>query len=228
MSSTSRALLLVGSLRRPRSSSQALGSHLLAQLAARGWETETQLLKPALWKGVGSTELLAAVNRSDLLVLAFPLYVDSLPALVIRALETIALHRSAQEDPRQLGLVAVVNCGFPEAHQNDTALAICRQFAREARIQWMGGLAMGAGGVVNGQSIERPVLRSVARGLELAADSLSQGKPVPQDAVEMVARPAMSRWIYTNIAQLSWWLMGLRNGVAHRMKQRPIETEIER
>ncbi len=224
MSIAKRAILLVGSLRRPRSSSQALGSYLLAQLAARGWETETQRLKPAIWKGNGGNELLGAIDRSDLLVLAFPLYVDGLPSLVIRGLESIALHRSTQENHHPLGLVAIVNCGFPEVHQNATALAICRRFAREANIQWMGGLAMGAGGVVDGQSIEKPALRSVARGLELAANAISQGEPVPQEAVELMARPIMPGWAYTIICQVSWWVMGLKNGVAHRIKHRPFET----
>jgi putative NADPH-quinone reductase len=155
-SSQGHVLLLVGSAKRPRSTSESLGTYLGERLGERRFEAETLLLHRALKSDASADkkhpceELLAAADRADVLVIAFPLYVDSLPYLVIQAMEHIARHRKdAHRQARGKGksqrLVAIVNCGFPEARQNDTALAICRQFAREAGFEWAGGLALGGG-----------------------------------------------------------------------------------
>jgi len=145
MNGQKRALLLVGSAKRPHSTSESLGRYLLGQLAGRGYETEALLIHRALKSDQGRGELLAAVERADLLLLAFPLYVDTLPALVIRALEAIAEHRRGGQGSGGGRLVAIANCGFPEASHNDTALAVCRRFAAEAGFEWAGGLALGGG-----------------------------------------------------------------------------------
>lgn len=97
-------------------------------------------------------ELFTAVDQADLLILAFPLYVDSLPYLVINALELIAAHRQTQRPPAPTSFVVIANCGFPEAHQNEPALAMCQEFARQAGFVWAGGLALGQGGSLAGRA----------------------------------------------------------------------------
>ncbi|MGI5837309.1 MAG: hypothetical protein ACOX87_12595 [Chloroflexota bacterium] len=83
---------------------------------------------------------------------------------------------------------------------------------------------MGAGGVIDGQSIDRPVLRNVARGLELAAESLSEGQPVPQEAVELMAMPTMSGWVLQGYRPVILVGDGAEERRTHRMKQRPFQT----
>ena len=138
-----RALLLVGSPRIQKSSSSSLGSYLFEQLGQRGVETETIYL----YQAINSTErmeaLLQSVDGADLVVLAFPLYVDTLPAPVISVLDSIVTHVKGNSKPTRFA--AIVNCGFPEAHQNDNAIAVCAEFARTAGFEWMGGLSFGEG-----------------------------------------------------------------------------------
>lgn len=101
------------------------------------WLDDLQKGGPSLYLHtvLGSPEkvkaLLDAVDGADLVTLAFPLYVDSLPAPVIEGLERAA-HRRGRERTRRQLFTAIANCGFPEAHHNATALAICDRFAREA------------------------------------------------------------------------------------------------
>jgi len=75
-----RAVLLVGSPQGRGSSSHALGSYLMEQLAARSVQTDTILIYPALNQPEKMQALLQTLAEADLAVLAFPLYVDSLPA----------------------------------------------------------------------------------------------------------------------------------------------------
>jgi NAD(P)H-dependent FMN reductase len=190
-----RALLLVGSPKtRDPSTSAALGGYLLAQLEAHGWETESRTLRPGLRRNAGVTELLAACDRADLIVLAFPLYIDGLPILVAKALELIAAHRRAQGAARPQRLVVVCNNGFPEACQNNVAAAICHRFAFETGIGWAGSLALGAGeALLGGRPLDVPdppgglPVEHVRQALAMAGAALAIGRPVPAEATAMMA-----------------------------------------
>lgn len=212
----SKALLLVGSARRPRSTSEALGTYLCERLGESGFETETLLLhrnQPAL---------LDAVDRADILLLACPLYADSLPYLVVEALERIAQHRLENARARGQRMAAIVNSGFPETQHNDLAIAICRQFAREAGFEWVGGLALGGGPVLNGRSPKEAggMARHALESLDLAAAALAEGRPLPQEALQAMARPMMPARMYTTVGNVGWRWQAWRNRV-WRMGQRP-------
>lgn len=82
-----RAALLVGSPRTKKSTSASLGGYLMDQLNARGIETETIQIYTSFKSEERTRLTLEKLDQADLIVLAFPLYVDSLPAPVIAALE---------------------------------------------------------------------------------------------------------------------------------------------
>ncbi len=74
-----RALLIVGSPKtKEPSTSGVLGGYLLDRLKERGWETESLTLRASLNRPEGERELLSSVERAGLILLVFPLYVDSL------------------------------------------------------------------------------------------------------------------------------------------------------
>lgn len=223
---TQRALLLVGSAKRPRSTSESLGTYLLERLQERGWETETILLHRALRSGERQAELLAAVDRAGLILLAFPLYVDTLPALATRALERIAAHRREVEPPDGRRLVAIANCGFPEPQHNDTALAICRHFAAEMGFEWAGGLSLGGGQAINGRPLPEMggMVRHVTQALDLAAEALAAGRPVPEEAMELMARQFIPSWLYVLMGGIGWRQQARQHGAQRRLKARPFEV----
>ncbi len=223
MNSQKRVLLLVGSAKRPHSTSESLGTYLVERLGERGCETETLLIHRSLRSDKGRTALLNAIDYADLLIIAFPLYVDSLPYLVIRAMELIAQHRQAREEGKSQRLMVIANCGFPEAHHNDTALAICRQFAREAGFEWAGGLALGGGESISGQSLSevQGMARNVIKALDLTADALAEGKAVHQEAVRAMAKPFVPIWAYTLMGGLGWKRQAKKHGTQHKLRDRP-------
>jgi hypothetical protein len=111
------ALLIVGSPKTlSNSTSSILGNCVLDRLKEQKWQTESLTLKTALENPEGEAALLSAVDRADLLILAFPLYVDALPYLLTRALEMIARSRMNTAQRRPLRLVAISNNGFPESY----------------------------------------------------------------------------------------------------------------
>jgi hypothetical protein len=226
MTSPKTALLLIGSPKPAgESSSEALGTYLLARLAACGIHTETQHVARALRTEARTQELLDGVDRADLFILAFPLYVDSLPYLAIEALERIAAHRQAQPAHAQASFLAIANCGFPEVQHNFTALLICEQFAAGAGLRWAGGLALGEGGAISGQPLAKAggMVRNVVAALELAAAALAEGEPLPAEAVALMARPFIPARAYMLMGDVGWLTQARRNRVLTRLAARPFK-----
>ena len=99
-----------------------------------------------------------------------------------------------------------MNCGFPEAAHNATALAICKRFAAEAGFEWAGGLALGMGEAIGGRPLEKTggMLRNVRKALEMSAAALAEGQPLPEKAARLMAAPLVPRWLYMLIGNLRW------------------------
>ena len=219
-----RVVLLVGSPRTRKSTSQSLGGYLTGRLAARGVATETFFLHTSLRSPERMRSLLASCDAADLVVLASPLYVDALPAPAVQALERIAVHRAGSARAGAQSFAAIINCGFPEAEQNSTAVAICATFARQAGFTWAGALSLGAGeGMVHGVPLNEMDGRGapLKRALDLAAEALAQGKPVPQSAQDLWARPFIPPWLYRAAGVFGWRQQAKRWGAEKALKRQP-------
>lgn len=230
MNAPKNALFLIGSAKPAgESTSEALATYLAQRLEQHGVATTTVHVARALRTETRTQELLKAVDAADLFVLAFPLYVDTLPYLSIAALERIAAHRQAQPSPQPAAFLAIANCGFPEAEHNATVLAICQQFADVAGFAWAGGLALGAGGAINGQALAQAggMARNVVQALALTAAALATGEPVPAEAPALLARPMMPLRVYTFMGDLGWRLQARRNGVYRQLRARPFQSQAQ-
>jgi len=219
------ALLLVGSPRGDRSNSAALGNYLLKGLEGKGFEPRVVGLAGALRSPEGSEGFLHEAQGCALAILSFPLYWDSLPAGVVRALELWRDRVRVSEPGAPPRLVALCNSGFPEARQSETALGICRRFAREAGAEWAGGLALGGGAALDGVALEQAGgrARHARQALDLAAAALAAGDPVPVQAVERMARPFVPAWAYTLLGGWGWWRRARAHGVHRELHRRPYE-----
>lgn len=217
-----RAVLLIGSPRTKKSTSASLGGYLFEQLNARGVETQTIQIYTSLNSPERMRAMFQAIDNADLVVLAFPLYVDSLPAPVIAALEKIAANRNGQGSP--IRFAAISNCGFPEAHHNQTALAICSEFARQNGLTWLGGLALGGGeGLVHGVPLNEMDGRAIPlkKALDLAAEALVQGKPIPQSSQEFLGKPVIPNWMYKLFGGYGWKQQAKQYGAQKELKRQP-------
>jgi NAD(P)H-dependent FMN reductase len=227
MSAARSVLLLVGSPRKSRSTSLSLGSYLLARLEGLGWQAHTLRIVAALREDGAPASLLAAVDGADLLVLATPLYIDSLPSETIRALECVAQRRPSGQSPKPQACVAMLNSGFPESSQCELALAICRRFAAQVGMRWAGGPALGAGPSIDGQPLERlgGAVRHVVAALDLTAAALDQGQDVPPEAQRLLARPALPYWLYRQVGDLLWYRLACKRKTLTRLRARPFERQ---
>lgn len=215
MSPMRAALLLCGSPRGTKSASWRFGAYLGDRLAVSGVEVRPRALVP-------EATLLEDVRAADLLLLTFPLYADGVPARLLRALMRIA---AARIGPR--GIAALVNCGFLESGHTDTAIEICRLFARDAGFNWLGGLGRGGGGALGGKSLADAggLFARTRQSLDLAATALAEGRPIPAEAAALMREDLMPRWLYLTVANVGHLVEGARHGLLFRMRENPFERE---
>ncbi len=234
-----KAFLLVGSPKGTKSSSYTMGGYLIRRLEAGGMATESMSVGQALHSEENLSRMLGAVSAADLVVVAFPLYVDQLPAPLVKAAELIAERRrqpagrpsntteslSSDPGPQTQKLMVIVNCGFPEAHQNQPAVDIMRKFATETGFHWAGALALSMGGAVSGTPLEKAGgrVRNVVKALDLAAASLIAGGDVPPEAASLMGRPFIPKWLYCAFANIGWRRQAKKHGVQKQMYSRPYE-----
>jgi hypothetical protein len=217
-----RSLVLVGSPRGRASVSAGLASHLGGLLRERGVVVSTQWIQGSLRADPELNGIADALSGTDVVVLAAPLYVDSLPAPVTEALELLARKRARAAFPRPRFL-AIVNCGFPEAVHTDTALAICRLWAGEAGLDWIGGLGVGGGGMLEGRPLAElgSRARSVTRALALSANAIARGEILPAEALGLARTLTIPAWLYRLLGDWGFRREARRHGTRSRLGERP-------
>ncbi|MDD1663837.1 MAG: NAD(P)H-dependent oxidoreductase [Methanomicrobiales archaeon] len=221
------ALLLIGSPRGLKSSSASLGMYLVGRLEKQGFQGKDLHVQPLARSAEGLQRLASEVNASDVVIFAAPLYIDSIPAPLIAAMEHIYENRTAAKPLKNPLMVALVNSGFPEPAQSATALAIYQKFATEAGFTWAGGLAYASGqAAIDSRPLEKIgfMARKVRRSLDLAATALAAGKPIPEEARAIAARPIIPVWMFLPVGNLLWWRSRVKDKKVWKgMRARPFQ-----
>lgn len=203
-----KALLLVGSPRGvEKSTSGRLGGQLLDALGKRGLRTDRLHVHEAVRSSQGLETALDAVATADLVVLSLPLYVDSFPAPVIAFLEHIALRGTGRW---RVQFALVIQCGFPEKEQNETAIAIARRFASEVGWSWLGALAIGGLETYGGSTTE---------ALDRVAEAIAAGHEIPH----VYLRKPMPAWLYRVGGNMMWRRAAKKHGTAGKLRARPYD-----
>lgn len=88
-------------------------------------------------------EIFQQMKDADAVLLSIPLYVDGIPAHVIRFLK--GAERFCRENGCRFQLYVLSNSGFIEGRQNEACLAQVRCWCGRAGVKWGGGLGIGGG-----------------------------------------------------------------------------------
>lgn len=223
MNKINSCLLLIGSPKSSRSTSNVLGTYLVSRLAEFGIKNE-QFNATKVIRDENSISLfIDAVNRCDLLILSTPLYVDSLPYPVIRVMELIRdnVDKIVLQDKKSLLLV--INCGFPEVAQNEIAIKICKRFSGEMGFNFYGALSLSMGGMISGESLDKLGTRGakIKKSLDLAGFAISNGEEIPVDAYNLISKPPIPRFIYNFLGNLGWKRAAKKRKTINLLKSKP-------
>ncbi len=232
-----KLLMLDGSPKVKPGNSNMLGVHLMEGLDSKLFETKQLRIVDFLRGKDQSEELVREVNDCDYMLLTFPLYVDCPPALVIKAMKIIDESRKAEKPEKDQKMMAISNCGFPEPHQNESALDTCRIFAEKTGFKWMGGIGVaGLTGVVSNDGLKKDVAqaplksfgmktKNFSKGLDTAAKAISQGEPLTSDGSHILLKQALPPRMYCWVGKRMWRGYAKRNGALEKFNDRPLQQE---
>jgi hypothetical protein len=223
MTNNKKVLLLIGSPKGEDSTSFSLGNYLISKLEEVGMTSETLFIYRVINREETVKKLFQAIEGADLIVHTFPLYVDSLPAPVIKAMEAIKKYRDTLDTKKTQRFIAIVNNGFPEGSQNSIALQICKNFAKECGFLWKGGLSLGGGGAVHGVPLlEKPgMMRNVIKGLDITAQALKEDTDIPQEAIEYFSKQFIPSVVYRTFGNLGWRMQAKQYKKRQKLKHKP-------
>ena len=65
------------------------------------------------------------------------------------------------------------------------------------------------------------VARYASNSLRITAESIVRGEAVPQEAVSLMAKPSIPRWMYIFVGNRSWKKQAKRNNVLRKINDQP-------
>lgn len=219
-----RAMLLIGSAKpHGTSTSESLGTVLASGLGQRGVEVETRYVVRVTHSQEMLQEFVQELRACDLLLVASPVYIDALPALVTKAFEAIADDRADAATRSPLTVAMLLNCGFPESRHAAVARTIGALFAQQIGARWAGALQLGGGGVVHGQPLDKAggVVRHVPPLLDEAAASLASGRAIAPQTIESFGRQLMPTALYMAAGDAGWIWTASHEGALTKLWHRP-------
>lgn len=229
MSKLRNALILVGSPKGKKSTSNKIASYIEEGFNKNEVKVEKTYVdrykKPDKLK-----ELLKKAPNFELIVIVAPLYNDCIPARTIHFMEEFSLYKKSLSKTRQK-LMAVFNCGFPEPHQNDVAIKICENFALQTDMEWAGGITVGMGPSLElFKSLENAgfMARNLRKGLNTTIDSLSNNETVPPEAIATASKLSLplpiAKFIYTYFINFAWKKRVRDKTIRKKMYDRPYDV----
>ncbi len=212
-----KVTILVVSARAPgTSTSESLARYLEHRLVADG--AEVQFVFATVFARDKDTAERAALQlaEADILVVASPLYVDSLPYLGVLALEKLRDARRSGAGKRPARLVGLLNCGFPEPEQLRFAIAMLREVAQEASYGFAGALAVGGGEAIHGRPLDSTggMTRHLRHAIDIAATALAAGDVIPETATMEAARPFLPAPLFRLAGWWGWRSQAHAHGLA--------------
>jgi len=161
------------------------------------------------------------ILKADVLLIVFPLYIDSLPAPLIRILTLIEEH-VVTTDGRLPSVYAICNCGFFEAERNQLALQMIEHFSTRTGMSWGYGIGVGCGGAV------QLLRKSMIQGKGLAADvyaALRQlGDAIQDENIKrqnVFVAPEIPRFWYMLNGNMHWQQMAKQYRTEKSLRAKP-------
>ena len=156
------------------------------------------------------SSLVRELEEAETLVLCMPLYVDGLPAQVIRLMETF--RREYRGGKARIYLLA--NMGLYESKQLINLFAMVRQWCGEMDFEYCGGLGISAGELLGTLIGLKPFDKSSNKKAIEGINRLA--KAINNEAMmrDIFAEPHhFPRWLYIAIANTNWNRLAKKAGI---------------
>lgn len=155
-----------------------------------------------------TTEMIEKLKMADTWVVAFPLYVDSMPSHLLACLKQL---ENISWKPKNLTVYGIANCGFYEGQQAEPALNVLKNWCTKAGCFYKGSLGIGGGGAIAVSEKFSPK-RGPRMQIYKAMKSFAERIMKKEGDLNKYATVAFPRFVYKLCAQYSWRQMIRANG----------------
>ena len=157
---------------------------------------------------------LEQISKCNVLVFAFPLYVDGIPSQLLNCLYQMeAFFKIKQTEKKKV--YALVNSGFYEGNQNAIALEIMKNWCEKANLSWGQGIGIGGGGMY-AMLASVPDGQGPKRNLSAALNTLATSIITGESADDIFISPNLPRFAYKLGAEMGWRRQIKANGLKRK------------
>ena len=213
-----RTIFLNGSMRCANGNSAKFARSLAPML-----KSGPEIVNLKDWLG-DMSGLIRLLEEAETIVLCVPLYVDGLPAQVIRLMEKFS------EEYRGISarIYVLANMGLYESRQLVNLFEAVRQWCLKTGLEYCGGLGISAGEMLGTLIDQVPVdkgpNRNVGEGMAKLAEAINSGAKTEVILAEPHRFP---RRLYMTIANVNWSSLAKKNGISPKDLYRRLEKRTE-
>lgn len=183
-------LIVVGSPKSKKGSSESIGDYVMDKLSKKGEHCSMIYLRK-------EEQQVECVDVSDTIVLLLPIYENSVPGLVVKFFETLYENRERlKSKPKKL--FVITNSGFPEVEANKAAIKTCELFAKEMGFEWMGGIGVAPGTLIDGKELEKTkkVYKKFMTSLNIIISAIINDESIPEEVYKLMSKSFMVPFFY--------------------------------
>lgn len=161
-------------------------------------------------------ENMAEIWKSDALVIAFPLYIDSVPSHLLRCLiqieEYARLHGQERTSEETIKVYVVINNGFFQGKQNMPAIEVMQHWTKRCGFEFGQAVGVGGGGMIN--FIKNvPDGHGPKKNLTVALREMAGNILQKKSGETKVFELNYPAWAYKWQAEYGWRMAARKNGL---------------
>jgi hypothetical protein len=191
------------------------------------------------------TEMINQIDKSDILILSSPLYIDSPPHMTIRLMNLISKATEESRISEKKRILLAISCaGYLEFYHNNIALRIYEQFAKKNGFTWAGGFPIGAAGTYVAYPIPKllEMIETLPKDdwiieyygkpavvldevMKSSVEYLSKGEVVPEEELKKLHHVAMPLETYAEGGNKNWIGWAEQLGTVDKLRDKPYELK---
>lgn len=174
-----------------------------------------EIIEATVVKDAMQAEKMAEIAGCDALLLAFPLYIDSIPSHDIGWMKEFDAYLKANAGGSVKRVFAVSNCGFAESFHNLTALEVVKNWSARIGANFAGAAAVGKGGMilsVSASAGEKGPMKPLSIDMQKFATKIMDENYA--DGEIMQTSPGFPNFLYKSVSHKLWKSMAKENGIS--------------
>lgn len=171
---------------------------------------------------VENETIIEEILSADVLLIAFPLYVDALPMPLVRVMQSI--EKKGEVLKPMLKVYGICHCGFYEASQNEVALRMIYNFCNRAGFAWQYGIGIGAGVFLgDAKDIKKGPTKVIFNVLYSLCSNIKSNLSEKRENIFIT--PSIPRFIYKFGGNMGWKRQAKGNGAADQLRAAPFANK---